>query len=324
LIVLLDTDGRIVAANEPWRAAFAQQHVSAGEAGGDYASALAQLLPGLDAGRLRERIHALAAHRTDEVTTTPPSEGALNPLLVRIQRLDEGPRTLLVATHANLGGMAQAEEALQQLEDQLAGARSAERGRFAEQLAELTGPHLDALRRNLARLRAVVEGERAADTVARMEGSLREAMAETANFAALMHPAALDEGLIGASRKLAQEFAAGAGVRLRYRASGDVDAAPRPAQEAAFRVLQEALSNVYRHAAAGMVSVTLAARDGALHLRVSDDGKGLPPGEASLGVGIPGMRTRAAQLGGAVEVIGRRRGVVVLAHLPYEAAASGV
>jgi len=322
VIVLLDTDGQVLAATDAWLGAFDRQRLPAPGGDEDYASALGRLCPDLDADGLREGIAALAARRTEEVTATAVGDGGLGPLQVRIQRLGEGPGALLVATSSDMVEMAQALAALPALEDQLALARSAERGRFAQSLAELTAPHLEALRGNLARLREAADDQQTADTVAYMEGSLREAILETRNLAALLHPAALDDGLAMASRRLAHDFAAGAGVRLRYRASGEVDAAPRPVQEAAFRVIQEALSNVYRHAAASSVSVTVAARDAALHVRVADDGRGLTPGELALGVGIPGMQARAADLGGAVEVIARK-GVIVLAYLPYEAAASG-
>jgi signal transduction histidine kinase len=328
VIALLDGDGRILAASEAWLGMLAGRGLpaAAGDPGASYAQVIGRLHPGPAADWLQGQIAALAAGRADEVRATfpgaegaPPQAGRL-----RIQRLDYERRVLLVATHNDDGDATEARDALQSLRSQLAGARADERRRFAEVLAEMTAAHLDALSRDLRRLRDFFDSEAARPTLERMEGSLRDAMRETRHFGYLLHPVALDEGLASAARQLAREFAADAGLRLRYRSSGPVDAAPRAVQEAAFRVIQEALSNVHRHAEASSVTVSVSARPDAssLRVRIADDGKGLGPGEPALGVGIPGMRSRAAQLGGAVEVTGRRRGVVVVAHLPYGAAAT--
>jgi signal transduction histidine kinase len=100
----------------------------------------------------------------------------------------------------------------------------------------------------------------------------------------------------------------------------EVDAA---AQHAAFRIVQEAVSNVYRHAKATKVSVSLTSQAGALTVRVADDGRGIPKdatanaGNASLGVGISGMRVRVEQLRGRLEIAnGARSGTVVTAIIP--------
>jgi signal transduction histidine kinase len=323
VIVLLDTDGTILATNAPWRESMSLRSRAGpiGEVGHDYVDAVTGFFYGIDAPWLREQIAALAARKTDEVRAEMSDAGdAAGPRQLRITRLDHDERPVLVATHIDLSGVAETQEALHALQDQLATARSAERQRFAGSLAEVTSAHLEALRRDLSVLRAFVDDAAAQGMIARMEASLQEAMHETRNFADLMHPAALDGGLAAASRRLARDFADDAGLGLRYRTSGPVDRAPRAVQEAAFRVLQAALSNVHRHAEANSVAVTLSVRDGALRIRIADDGRGLPPGPLSPGVGISGMRDRAAALGGAVEVINGRRGAIVLARLPFGAA----
>jgi signal transduction histidine kinase len=93
-------------------------------------------------------------------------------------------------------------------------------------------------------------------------------------------------------------------------------------QHAANRIVQEALSNVYRHAEARHADVELISEDGMLTVRVSDDGKGvealLKGDTASLesGVGLAGMRLRAAQLKGRVQISCPGCGTVVTAALP--------
>jgi signal transduction histidine kinase len=324
VIVLLDTDGKIVAANSVWRAMMARYAPESplGDVGGDYVDAISRLYSGIEASWLREQIGALAARETDEVRATAPAaeNGAAGPGGLHITRLDHDERPLLVATLVDLSDVAETQDALHTVQDQLATARSAERQRFAGSLAEVTSAHLETLSRDLEMLRVAFADAAAQGLITRMEDSLNEAMRETRNFAYLLHPAALDDGLVAASERLVRDFVADAGIHLRYRTSGPVDVAPRAVQEAAFRVLQEALSNVYRHAKAGRVSVTLSVRDDALHIRVADDGAGLAGGMLAPGVGISGMRDRAAELGGAVEVIAARKGTIVLARLPFDPA----
>jgi signal transduction histidine kinase len=93
-------------------------------------------------------------------------------------------------------------------------------------------------------------------------------------------------------------------------------------QHAAFRVIQEALSNVHRHAHARGVQVRLASQTAALTLRIADNGKGMAPFKLTHlegippGVGITGMRSRVEQLGGWLDIASDRAGTVVSASIP--------
>ncbi len=93
-------------------------------------------------------------------------------------------------------------------------------------------------------------------------------------------------------------------LRVRLRREGDVARAPAAVQAAAYRIVQEALSNVARHAAPATADVVVAARDGALEVEVRDDGPGRDDGDgagAGDGNGLSGMRARAALHGGTLE-----------------------
>ena len=101
----------------------------------------------------------------------------------------------------------------------------------------------------------------------------------------------------------------------------DVDAVsdlPRSVEAAAYRIVQESITNVVRHANARRVGVDVRARDGVLHVRVEDDGPGSAndPEAARAGHGIVGMRERAAALGGTLSVGRTPSGFVVAAALP--------
>jgi signal transduction histidine kinase len=139
------------------------------------------------------------------------------------------------------------------------------------------------------------------------------------------------------------ERARGTGLDVRVEGTGSVDGLPAGVDLAAFRIVQEALTNVVRHARATRVTVRVQVGDGELEVRVDDDGQGglAPPGHTgggrrggertdraggggSEGRGIAGMRERALALGGSLEAGPRPgRGFRVRARLPISGATSG-
>lgn len=141
-------------------------------------------------------------------------------------------------------------------------------------------------------------------------------------------PNVAEEGLEAAARRYVQGVGLRTGLRTEFQAERGLASVEAPVEHAAFRVLQEALANVYRHADASTVAVSLARGPEGLTLRIADDGKGIGPLEAGmhegarLGVGIPGMRARVAQLGGALDIAGDETGTVVTATFPTIAAAA--
>jgi signal transduction histidine kinase len=112
-----------------------------------------------------------------------------------------------------------------------------------------------------------------------------------------------------------------AGLPVELEISGEPRDLPPTVDLAAYRIVQEALTNVRRHAGNATASVQLTYDDGGLTVQVDDDGSGpdVRPGEAGGGNGIPGMRERATALGGSMEAGPLPgRGFRVRAHLPAE------
>jgi signal transduction histidine kinase len=133
-----------------------------------------------------------------------------------------------------------------------------------------------------------------------------------------LRPPALDElGLLSALRELALQY--GDQVSLRLDAPDCLPPLPAAVEVAVYRIAQEALTNVVRHAAARHCHIRLALDEtaGWLSLSIQDDGCGLPPARP-MGVGMTSMRERAEELGGtwSVEQI-QTGGTCVLARLPY-------
>lgn len=128
-------------------------------------------------------------------------------------------------------------------------------------------------------------------------------------------------GLPDAIEWLAQDFAARTGLALDLdiQASGTTRPPTEQMASSVFRMLQEALTNVAKHAGASRVRVALRIDAGALSLEVSDDGRGITRDElrGTHSLGLLGLRERAIALGGTVEISGRAgRGTTLSLRLP--------
>jgi two-component system sensor histidine kinase UhpB len=129
-------------------------------------------------------------------------------------------------------------------------------------------------------------------------------MEELLRLARELRPSALDDlGLGAALRTKLDEFARHTGTRVERRLDqAAIDRLGPDEQLVVYRVVQEGLSNVTRHAGAERVRVEIACHTGGTLTRVVDDGLGFDPAQASAGLGLTGMRERAALAGGRLEV----------------------
>jgi signal transduction histidine kinase len=124
-----------------------------------------------------------------------------------------------------------------------------------------------------------------------------------------LRPSLLDDlGLLPALRSLVADFSERSGIRTGLAVPTTLPALSREAELALFRALQEALSNVLRHAHARSVDIGISISAAGVLLQVSDDGRGLPPGmtterlELEGHMGLAGMRERITALGGSVRI----------------------
>lgn len=197
-------------------------------------------------------------------------------------------------------------------------AQEEERTRIARELHDETGQSLTAL---LVGLRTIAEAAtmaEAADLARRLRGIVTETIDEVGRLSRGLHPSILDDlGLAAAVTRRVEDLGHLHGVAVDAAIEGfDAEPLPLLLQSTVYRVLQEALTNVARHAAARRVSVRLV-RDGAtVALRVQDDGSGFDPGDGRR-LGLRGMRERVALLGGSVEVVSAPgAGTTITAHFP--------
>jgi signal transduction histidine kinase len=248
---------------------------------------------------------------------------------VRICPLQVGGEARLVAIHEDLGEVARANAALRKATEQLLSAQEVERERIAVELHDSTGQHLAALGLGLARLQRSVGAHYAFQGVLNdMEASLQEAHREIRILSYLLRtPSLLDGGLESTVCRFVKGFGVRTGLQASCKTGGYVDATGPEVQHAALRVIQEALTNVHRHAKATSVNVELANLDDVLTVRIQDDGTGIESlrngdlEEVPLGVGIAGMRARVEQLGGRLDIRCDGVGTVVTAAIPAPAPA---
>jgi len=193
------------------------------------------------------------------------------------------------------------------LEDQEAAAR-----RFSHELHDELGQSLTALKANLA----AIDGNsaRVADCVHLVD----EAIGNVREMSQLLRPTILDDfGLAAGLRWLCEGFGQRTGIDVTCEVpfAGRL---PDGAETHLFRIAQEALTNVARHASAKHVRLRLEQADGLVSLRISDDGRGLSGSpDNPRGLGLIGMRARARSAGGDMEIRSRPgEGVLIEVRVP--------
>ena len=209
----------------------------------------------------------------------------------------------------------------------LSRAEDAERRRIARELHDSTGQKLASLATAVGLLQDATRA-RARPTDALFADCLRmidECVDEIRTLSYVLHPPLLDElGLAAAIGEYVEGFAKRSGLRVVLDAPPDFRRLPTDVELALFRVVQESVTNVYRHAGASSASVGLACDAEQVTLVVSDRGCGmgagtpcaLGAGRASTGVGITGMRERMRLVGGRLEIESGDQGTTVRAIVP--------
>jgi signal transduction histidine kinase len=209
---------------------------------------------------------------------------------------------------------------LQRSRERLVAAREEERRRLRRDLHDGLGPALATQTLKLEAARDLIASEpaRAADLLSSLIADSQAAIVDIRRLVYALRPPALDElGLISAVREQAAQCA-NEQLRIDIDAPDQLPPLPAAVEVAAYRIVQEALTNVVKHARARACAIQIAlVGDGphrTLGLEVRDDGAGLPALPRQ-GVGLRSMRERAEELGG-VFVMASGQGTRVSAYLP--------
>ena len=204
---------------------------------------------------------------------------------------------------------------LRRLTEHLEHAREEERSRVARELHDQLGQELTALNLALAltQQRFARDPQCIRGNLGELEALVSRTRATTRQIVTELRPHMLDElGLIAGLEWLARQTEQRSQLRCRLSADAPADL-PSDLSTIAFRIVQEALTNVVRHARATEVEVTMAVRGGQLAIAVSDDGVGLPATPPPSGFGLIGMRERLATRAGRLELRARPGGGTTLA-----------
>ena len=130
--------------------------------------------------------------------------------------------------------------------------------------------------------------------------------------------------MLSALRWYAEGFADRSGVRVELALPDALERLPQDVETTLFRVVQEALINIHRHAGSPTARIRLRADPARLTLEIEDAGRGMTPdfvarlmrGVGAIGVGLAGMRERLQQLGGTLDIDSTEKGTIVRAQIP--------
>lgn len=219
--------------------------------------------------------------------------------------LRRGEAALLTDLGHQIGGAVHTTalvDSLRTAQEQLVLGREQERRRLRHDLHDGLGPALAGLGLQLDALRNLLRaGEPVDARIEQLRSGLRETVAEVRRIVEGLRPPAIDDlGLFGAVAELGRQVTDGSGVLLDLDLPECRPELPAAVEVAAYRVAQEALTNVVRHSQATACSIAGGLVDGALVLAITDDGRG--GAACATGLGMTSMRERALEIGGKVEV----------------------
>ncbi len=197
---------------------------------------------------------------------------------------------------------------------QIVQAQENERARISRELHDQAGQALTALRYGLSRVQLHAGDPSLAEEIRRLIALATQTTQQISTLARDLRPSVLDDlGLIPALRSYAREFSERIGIPISLSITGSVPRLMSEAETTVFRVVQEALTNVAKHAQAKHVWIDLIVQEDSLQIRVRDDGRGFDPqtvaqeyrlgADSRPGLGLIGIRERVHLLGGRMEVV---------------------
>jgi signal transduction histidine kinase len=288
-------------------------------------------------GQMREANERLlvaaiqAQNMSDEARTDAAQARAeLDRFMNQLQDANERLSSTAAEAEAMAEEAVEREEEYRQLSGRLLTLQDDERRRLALDLHDSTAQNLAVLSMNLALLERddpALSAE-SRQRLAESRSLADECSREVRMHAYLLHPPLLDgAGLVSAVRWFVEGFTARSGIHVVLTLD-DVGRLPGPIERALFRVVQESLTNVHRHASTTTVSIRLATAGDDVTLEIRDRGRGLSDDRQlqrgrlaprALGVGIQGMRERITQLNGTFDIEFTKKGTTVSVGVPLNA-----
>jgi signal transduction histidine kinase len=202
--------------------------------------------------------------------------------------------------------------------------------RIVSELHDSTCQHLIAASLNVVQLRNALSDPRKADGLCeQVDASINHALKELRSLTYLLHPQNLfEEGLKATIEQYAEGFADRTALAVDVAISPVVDRLSYEKQRLLMRVVQEALTNVYRHARATKVDIMIGVKERHFRLEIRDNGQGITSQDSlgrsrppSCGIGLRTMQARLREMGGKLEILSaptaRHRGTSLRATFPF-------
>jgi signal transduction histidine kinase len=276
-----------------------------------------------------------AVHLTDMDQLKAYQRGAVDYISVPIvPELLRAKVSVFADLHRKTRQMEGLNRELRSLSSRLIAMQDEERRRIARDLHDSVGQLVATLSMNngLALMQAEKLSPPAGEALRQNTELVKQLSKEIRTISHLLHPPLLDEiGLLPAIKLFADGFAERSGIQVVVELSPELGRLPPKVEISIFRIVQECLTNVYRHSGSKTAAIKIWPSDEKmLTLQVRDQGKGIgPEGRASMflgtnnGVGLSGMRERVRELGGTLDIQSNGTGTTITAVIP-ETTASAV
>jgi signal transduction histidine kinase len=319
-IALLDGDGKIIAVNEPNKCA----DLSIGR---DYLEVWKTKVTSVEARQVAEGVRRLIAGKlADFRGIYSLFHGAEKYWFqIRMKRFQIDDVARVVVTHENVTEIKQAHESQQNVTALLLRAQDQERRRIARDVHDVTAQDIATIKAKLLRLQLIqTVDSRAAEALRDTASICDRVITDLRTLSYVLHPPVLDEaGLIPALRWFVRGFVQRSGVEVELNFTEDIGRLETEVEVALYRVVQESLTNVYRHSGSTKAGVKITKVQDAILVRITDEGHGfvVPSSSANtepatpLGVGILRMQQRLKQLGGEIDIDSSCQGTAVTAKV---------
>jgi PAS domain S-box-containing protein len=251
-------------------------------------------------------------------------DGREIPIEISLSPLETKDGIVVTSAIRDISERKRSEEGLRVLSGQLLQLQDDERRRIARELHDSAGQTLAALNMNLAPLCENGIDPHSRKAIAESLNLIAGLSRELRTISHLLHPPLLDEvGLASAVRSFLEGFTERSKIQVILEISDDFGRLPGDLETAVFRIVQEALTNVHRHAGSATATVRITRRDQEVLVEIADRGKGMrrekhqeTDSGPKLGVGIRGMGERVKQLGGQMDITSGSQGTVIAVKLP--------
>ena len=240
---------------------------------------------------------------------------------ISFHRIWFGGRSFISVTRFDLTEILELRRERENLTASLMEGQAIERQRMGRELHDSAAQLLTSIGLVLGRLRQRSPEPESLILVEEVQGLLAEAHREIRSISYIAHPPSLTKlGLAHAVKLLVEGFGRRIGLEMSFDIRGHPGRMTETAETAVYRLAQEALSNVHRHAHATRVRLLLCFRESATHFIVADDGIGISretlAGEECDGVGLASMRSRLKEVGGRLSIRVLSPGTAIIATVP--------